>query len=66
MKRKNEPQFDYLGGSMVCLLNWTQTITALHRQLYLPAKYVTHNKHMLLTDKGQEEVVTVGGKEERK
>lgn len=51
---------------MVCLLNWTQPITALHRQLYLPAKYVTHNKHMLLTDKGQEEVVTVGGKEERK
>lgn len=51
---------------MVCLLNWTQTITALHRQLYLPAKYVTHNKHMLLTDKGQEEVVTVGGKRGKK
>lgn len=55
-----------LWAPAVCLLNWTQTITALHRQLYLPAKYVTHNKHMLLTDKGQEEVVTVGGKEERK
>lgn len=51
-----------LWAPAACLLNWTQTITALHRQLYLPAKYVTHNKHILLTDKGQGEVVAASEK----
>lgn len=32
-------------GSALCRLHWTQTITGSHRQLYLPAKYVTHHKH---------------------
>lgn len=65
-QRGRMSEFDYLGGSAgsrsLCWLNWMQTITALHRQLYLPAKYVTHNKHMLLTDKGRGETVTVGEK----
>lgn len=43
-----------------------QSITALHGQLYLPAKYVTRNKYMLLTDEVEGETVAAERRTERK